>query len=441
MLDAFFLIGLPYVALVILIVGSIYRYRSDQFSYSALSSQFLESKMLLVGTVPWHAGILVIFLGHFLVLFFPSYCHRLISNPDLLIAVESLGMACTLLAIVGLVFLIVRRIINSKVQAVTSTMDLLILFLFLFQAFFGLSLAIGYRWGSAWASGTLAPYIWSILTLHPDMTYVSDMPGLVKIHLILAYLIFLFIPFSRLVHIFSFPFDYFFRPHQNVVWARIFASKRSDSPCNLAAERRHFMRTVLGIAAGTGLIGTGSLVTIFKFLKGPELTIKEEEELLETKLKRYEQTSEEKKLELERMRNDSIFVAKVSELQTNKGVYFIDYRMAPALAFLGANSLPILISAKCTHLGCTVGNDMDTNGNILCPCHISYFNVKTGVPNPGAPAKLPLRFIGWVLKDNDGKIILSQGPDGGLIGQIPTDANVIKNSNLYIAKEFEKVRA
>jgi len=44
MFDAFFLIGLPYIAVTVCIVGSIYRYRSNQFSYSSLRSQFLENR-------------------------------------------------------------------------------------------------------------------------------------------------------------------------------------------------------------------------------------------------------------------------------------------------------------------------------------------------------------------------------------------------------------
>ncbi len=60
-----FLYGVfPYVALILAIVGTIWRYFSDRFSYSSLSSQFLENRQLFWGSVPWHYGILIILAGH-----------------------------------------------------------------------------------------------------------------------------------------------------------------------------------------------------------------------------------------------------------------------------------------------------------------------------------------------------------------------------------------
>ncbi len=44
----------PYLCLSLAIVGSIGRYVSDRFSYSSLSSQFLEIRQLFWGSVAWH---------------------------------------------------------------------------------------------------------------------------------------------------------------------------------------------------------------------------------------------------------------------------------------------------------------------------------------------------------------------------------------------------
>jgi nitrite reductase/ring-hydroxylating ferredoxin subunit len=109
----------------------------------------------------------------------------------------------------------------------------------------------------------------------------------------------------------------------------------------------------------------------------------------------------ERELEMEREGSNYILVAALSHLNASKGKYFVDYEMQPDLAFLGANGLPLLLSAKCTHLGCTVGNNVNDHGQILCPSHISYFDIKTGQPNHGSPAKAPLPHIGWVLKGGE----------------------------------------
>ena len=57
--------ALPYVLLAVGIVGAIYRYNSNRFTWSSQSSQFLENRTLFFGSFPWHYGIMTILLAHF----------------------------------------------------------------------------------------------------------------------------------------------------------------------------------------------------------------------------------------------------------------------------------------------------------------------------------------------------------------------------------------
>lgn len=157
--------------------------------------------------------------------------------------------------------------------------------------------------------------------------------------------------------------------------------------------------------------------------------------MMQTRLKRTKATLLQRELELERQQSQHILIGALSDLSAEKGKYFIDYEMRPALAFLGDNGLPTLLSAKCTHLGCTVGNVVNAERQVLCPCHVSYFNIKTGMPNPGAPAKTPLPKLPWVLMDKQGKIIATGHSDkpSGL-----TTAEAIKDTNVYLAKTREE---
>jgi Rieske Fe-S protein len=75
---------------------------------------------------------------------------------------------------------------------------------------------------------------------------------------------------------------------------------------------------------------------------------------------------------------------------------------------------------------------MDNQGRILCPCHISYFNVQTGEPNAGAPAKAPLPHLAWALVDGDGKVVVSKQPFQPAQGT--ADAALLAQCNLYITK-------
>jgi nitrate reductase gamma subunit len=443
MLDLALLVGLPYLALGFLVVGSIARYRMDRFSYSSLSSQFLEDKMLFWGTLPWHAGIILVGLGHLVVFAFPGTWHKLMANEGLLITVEVLGLAASFLCVFGLAILIYRRITHRLIQAVTSTADIVILFVLLFQIILGIATAISYKWGSSWSTGTVVPFVWSLLKLQPNLGLAAELPGLVKLHIIFAAVLAALTPFTRLVHIFSFPFTYFFRPHQLVIWQEQhrFTGKTQEMPPLSADEsRRQFIRAAIGVGIGGAVPAVVSAVGVTKFLKGPTLSKDTEEELLARRLKQADLTRDGQVLMLERMRLDLIEVADLSELQETTGKYFIDYEMRPALAFVGPDGLPNLISAKCTHLGCTVSNQVDSGNNVLCPCHISYFNIETGKPNDGAPAKVALPKIGWILKDKEGRFLMSKSPMGSVEGELPT-GDELQGAKVYTSKQFAKGNA
>ncbi len=199
--------------------------------------------------------------------------------------------------------------------------------------------------------------------------------------------------------------------------------------------RRHFLRGAVAIFAGGILLSVGIADKIFRFFFGPRLSEADETAILEERVIRLQESVALKKLELERQHNDYILIASLDSLQAKSGKYFIDYQMRPALAFLGEDGLPILLSAKCTHLGCTVSNTVNDNNQILCPCHVSYFDIKTGQPNAGSPAKLPLDHITWVLMDKDKKIIAWRTAGGKTTGNL--DPLAIKGTSVYVPKSKE----
>ena len=129
MFDLFLFVGLPYVALVSLIVGSIVRYRTRAFSYSSLSTQFLEDRWLVWASLPWHVGIIVVLLGHVLAFCLPGIWTALMSVPVLLFLAETIGLLSATLCLISLIILLARRFVNARLQAVTSYMDVVVLLL------------------------------------------------------------------------------------------------------------------------------------------------------------------------------------------------------------------------------------------------------------------------------------------------------------------------
>lgn len=216
--DILLLIALPYTALVLFFVGTIYRYKFKKFQVSSLSSQFLETKQLFWGSVPFHWGILFIFFGHLIAFSFPSGVLAWNSQPVRLLILEITGFIFGISMLVGLINLFIRRYTQPRLRPVTNKMDLVIYILLIFQTFMGLWIAYNFRWGSSWFSTILTPYLYSIFTLHPDISAVEVLPWAVKLHIIGAYCIIGVIAFSRLIHFLVLPLNYLWRPYQQVRW-------------------------------------------------------------------------------------------------------------------------------------------------------------------------------------------------------------------------------
>lgn len=210
----------PYVAVALMIGVGFYRYCIDRYSWSSQSSQFLESRVLFWGSVPWHYAILLILLAHFLAFLVPSAWGEVLGSPIRLYLLEVTGMALGISTLIAIILLVFRRIGNARVAAVTTVFDWLVLVALLLQVATGVYIAITLRWGSVWYLHTVSPWLWSLLKLDPQVQYLAALPTVVKLHAFNAFLILSLFPFSRLVHIVSVPLSYLSRPYQLVIWYR-----------------------------------------------------------------------------------------------------------------------------------------------------------------------------------------------------------------------------
>ncbi len=220
MLNNFLFVGFPYVALALAIVVSILRFTWRPFSYSSLSSQFLETEALFWGSSLWHWGILWVLSGHLFAFFLPEAILAWNARPLRLYLLEITGLSMALLALVGVVALIIRRFTDKRVKVVTSPLDLVLLAVLLYQVSSGIDVAIRYRWGSSWFSTNAAPYLWSLVKFAPRPEFITPLPWMVKTHFLSGFLVILLIPFTRLVHFLVVPIHYFWRRPQVVIWNR-----------------------------------------------------------------------------------------------------------------------------------------------------------------------------------------------------------------------------
>jgi nitrate reductase gamma subunit len=210
----------PYLALVLMLVISIQRYRRDGFTVTSLSSEFLENRWLFWGSVPLHFGILILFCGHLVGFLIPAHVIAFNSSPLRLVVLETSALVAGLLSFSGLVILVWRRMRDARLRAVTSKIDVLVYIMLFFQIVTGLWIALGYRWGSAWYTHVVVPYLHSVFLLRPDVGSMADLPLVARMHVLGAFSLITVFSFTRLVHMLVAPLPYIWRRVQVVMWQR-----------------------------------------------------------------------------------------------------------------------------------------------------------------------------------------------------------------------------
>jgi len=218
----------PYIALAVLAVGSVIRYDREPYSWRAGSSQLLRRKQLIVGSVLFHAGVLMIFAGHLVGLLTPIAIWDAlgVSHGAKQLLAMSAGGVAGCMAIAGASLLIHRRFFDPRVRAASSFSDNLVILLLWTQLALGLSTITvsaqhldGHEMVKfmAWAQG--------IFTFRADAAAsIRDVAVVFKLHLMLGLTILLIFPFTRLVHMLSMPVRYVWRSGYQVVRSRKLAA-------------------------------------------------------------------------------------------------------------------------------------------------------------------------------------------------------------------------
>ena len=214
----FFFVLLPYVAIISLIFGSIYRYRFHGYNVSSLSSQLLENNLLFYGSRPFHWGMITLFFGHLIAFLIPSVVLAWNGKPVRLYILEITALSFCILTITGLTILIIRRIRVKRIRIVTSRMDIFVYLILSVQLITGLYTALFFRWGSSWFALVLTPYLRSVLSFNPDASTIITLPFIVRMHIITAFVLIGMIPYTRFMHFLVYPFSYLWREYQLVIW-------------------------------------------------------------------------------------------------------------------------------------------------------------------------------------------------------------------------------
>lgn len=212
----------PYLCLATFILGSWIRFDHEQYTWKSDSSQLLSKSGLRFSSNVFHIGMLGILGGHGVGLLMPHSVFLALGISDMThqnLAIYA-GAVFGAMAILGGSLLWLRRMFNKRVRSASRWMDINILGWLVLTATMGFStifVSVGHaNHGDASVMINLANWVQSVITLQANPELIRDVDTVYKVHIFLGLSVFLFFPFTRLVHIWSAPIGYLGRAYQIV---------------------------------------------------------------------------------------------------------------------------------------------------------------------------------------------------------------------------------
>ena len=209
----------PYIALAVFFIGSWARFDYAMYTWRTGSSQLLSSRGMRLGSNLFHIGILAIFAGHLIGLLTPHAVYEVfITAEQKQILAIVVGGVAGILCFAGLVILLARRLFNRRVRATGSFGDVLVLVLLLAQLCLGLiSIPRSMQHLDGGVMILLGEWAQHIATFRAGAAdFIVGVHWVFKAHILLGLTLFLITPFTRLVHVWSLPLSYIWRPYQIV---------------------------------------------------------------------------------------------------------------------------------------------------------------------------------------------------------------------------------
>ncbi|MEW2359588.1 respiratory nitrate reductase subunit gamma [Spirillospora sp. NPDC029432] len=215
--DVLLWVVFPYVALLVFVLGHVWRYRYDKFGWTTRSSQLYERRLLRVGSPLFHFGVLVVLLGHVGGLVVPDWLTEDlgISEHAYHVTAVVLGTVAGVCTLGGLAILIYRRRTVGPVFSATTRNDKLMYAMLTLAIVLGLAATVAanvFEGGYDYRK-TVSPWFRSIFYLQPDGELMSGVPILFRLHALSALALFCVWPFTRLVHMLTAPVGYLTHPY------------------------------------------------------------------------------------------------------------------------------------------------------------------------------------------------------------------------------------
>ena len=216
-LDVLLWAVLPYVMVVVLVGGTVWRYRYDRFGWTTRSSELHESRLLRIGSPLFHFGLLVVIVGHVIGLVIPASWTAAIGITQEAYHVQALvlGAIAGISTLAGIAILVYRRRTTGPVFSATTRNDKLMYVVLVAAIVAGLATTL---LGAAGGEEhnyreSVSPWFRSLFVLQPDVASMAAASTAFHVHTLIGMALFVVWPFTRLVHAFTAPLQYLFRPY------------------------------------------------------------------------------------------------------------------------------------------------------------------------------------------------------------------------------------
>lgn len=205
---------LPYIALTVMVGGTIIRYVYGERGWTTKSSEFLSKRDLKWGSPLFHIGLFMAMGGHFVGILVPKFVTEAAGTSEHAYHMIALagGIPAAILFLGGFLLLLKRRFAGKSRMAVnTSSMDKWLYLVLLLTIVSGTAATIQNIPGAFDYRETISPWFRSLLMMQPDVSLMDGVPSVFQFHMLMWMVLAITFPFTRLVHCLSLPFEYFFR--------------------------------------------------------------------------------------------------------------------------------------------------------------------------------------------------------------------------------------
>lgn len=210
-------VAIPYVALTIFVVGHVWRWRTDQFGWTTRTTQLLESRLLRFGSPLFHLGAFAAIGGHVLGLLVPKGWTDAVGVSEHLYHLVSVtaGTIAGTMVVAGLALLLARRIARRRVRRTTTRMDWTLYAVLTLVIALGMAETVGRNLlgGGYDYRSTVAVWFRGIFHFQPRSELMAHAPLVYQLHAVSAFALIALWPFTRLVHVWSAPIAYLWRPY------------------------------------------------------------------------------------------------------------------------------------------------------------------------------------------------------------------------------------